>query len=313
MSRKARRKAKKLPHHILSRGIKEVNLFNCNEDKELYLDLMRISSKIYGIEILSYCIMDTHVHIMVHPRGGDISKFMKNINNPYAKKYNIDNERRGHLFEGRFKNIVIENETQLLRTSTYIHCNAKDLLYQGYRSIKDYPYSSINDFIDPKRGRGIAKPGFIFSTMGGGWNEAMYGYMGLLKIQSQGKEDFQRAIDGEFEEDMIKAFKRGYYLQEKHKYVRDADPQKVVSILSKLLDVDNLILACNKYGHSNRTYKSILAICLRMFSNMTLEEMTVVFRGYTASTIGVLAKEGYKILQKEEVVLKQIEVMLASN
>lgn len=310
MSRRARRKAKKLPHHIMSRGIQEVNLFTCNEDKELYLNLMVVASKIYGIEILSYCIMDTHAHIMVHPRGGDISKFMKSINNPYAKRYNFDYGRKGHLFDGRFKNIVIKNKSQLLRTSTYIHNNAKDLLYQGYKSIKDYPYSSINDFIDPKRGRGIAEPGFIFSMMGGGWKEAMYNYTKLVEIQSQGKEKLQQVIDESFEEEMLEAFKRGYYITDKKQYIRDAKPEMIISALAKLLDVGNPKLRCVKYRRDNRLFRSMLAISLRIFCDMTLLEMTKIFKNHTASTIGILAKEGYNHLESDNQIILELETML---
>ena len=70
MSRKARRREKKLPHHIMSRSIQELNLFNCDEDKEVYLKFIKLAAKVYQIEVLAYCLMDNHVHILVHPRGG---------------------------------------------------------------------------------------------------------------------------------------------------------------------------------------------------------------------------------------------------
>ena len=69
--------------------------------------------------------------MLVYPQGSDIAKFMRNNNNPYAKYYNRTYERRGHLFGEGYKNIVIRDEVQLQRTSTYIHNNAKDLLWQG--------------------------------------------------------------------------------------------------------------------------------------------------------------------------------------
>ena len=129
MPRKARRKEKNLPHHIMSRSIPELNLFQCDDDKEHYLSLLKTSAKVHRVDVLAYCLMDNHVHILVHPQGGDISKFMKNVNNPYARYYNRLYERRGHLYGERFKNIVIEDEVQLLRTSTYIHNNPKNLLW----------------------------------------------------------------------------------------------------------------------------------------------------------------------------------------
>lgn len=298
MSRKARRREKKLPHHIMSRSIPELNLFNCNKDKEVHLKFIKLSAKIYQIEVLAYCLMDNHVHILVHPRGGNISKFMKAINNPYAKYYNRVYGRRGHLYSDRFKNIVIRDEVHLIRTSTYIHNNAKDLLYQGYKSIEDYPYSSIKDYIRPKQGRGIAKANYIYSVMGGGWLKATNNYMGLLEIQSQGKEEFER--------EMEKAFNRGSYTNDEKDIVRSADAEKVISVLAKLLNVNNTNVRHFKYKKDFRQFKGLLAICLRIFCDLSLKEMTKHFMNHTPAAIGILAREGSEKLLSEEVLFNQI-------
>ena len=298
MSRKARRRDKHSPHHIMSRSIPELNLFNCEEDKEQYLKYMKLSAKIYQIEVLAYCIMDTHVHILVHPRGGNISKFMKAINNPYAKYYNRVNGRRGHLFAERFKNIIITDDVQLLRTSTYIHNNPKDLLYQGYEGIEDYPYSSIKDYIRPNKGRGIAMPDYIFSFMGGERLKTINDYRTLLEIQSQGKEVF--------EEEMEKAFKVGSYKVDESKIVRDADVEKVISSLGKLLNVVNTNVRHFKYNKEYRKYKGILAISLRVFCDMSLTEMTKHFMNHTPATIGILAREGSESLLGDAALFDQL-------
>ena len=125
--------------------------------------------------------MDNHAHILIHPRGGDISKFMHAINNPYAKYYNRVNGRRGHVFSERFKNIVVKDLKQLLRNSTYIHNNAKDLLYKGYEGIKAYPYSSIKDYTKPGEGRGLAQATYTFEEMGGSSTQVINDYKILLE------------------------------------------------------------------------------------------------------------------------------------
>jgi len=302
MSRQARRRAKKLPHHIMSRSIPELNLFNCEEEKEKYLKLIKLAMKIFQIEVLAYCLMDTHVHILVHPRGGNISKFMKAINNPYAKYYNRTNDRRGHLFAERFKNIVITDEVQLLRTSTYIHNNAKNLLYQGYRSIEDYPYSSIKDYIRAKDGRGIARPNYIYSIMGGGWQKAANDYMGLLEIQSQGMEAFER--------EMEKAFNKGSYSTDEIETVRSVEVEKVISVLAKILNVSNTNVRHFKYKKEYRLFKGLLAICLRIYCDLSLKEMTKHFMNHSPATIGILAREGIEKLLSEEALFNQITAEL---
>ena len=292
MSRKVRERAKKLPHHIMSQCIPELMLFNTEEDKDYYLNLIKVSSVIYRIQIIAYCLMDNHIHLLVHPRGGDISKFMRAINNPYAKYYNKTYGRRGHLFSERFVNIVIKSEAQLLRTSTYIHNNPKDLLWKGYMSIEDYPYSSIKDYVKPKQGRGIANAGYIFSIMGGGWTVAQNHYLSLLEIQSQGDETFER--------EMEEAFKKGSYESDKMTIIREEESIKVINTIAKRLNVSNTAVRHIKYRKKYRMYKSLLAVSLRIFCDMSLSDMTKEFKGHTSATIGNLAREGYELLEEDQ-------------
>lgn len=290
MSRKARRREKKSPHHIMCRSIPELMLFNNNEDKDKYLELISASAAMYRIEILAYCIMDNHVHMMVHPRGGDISKFMRKINTPYAKYYNQMYERRGHLFGERFKNIVIKSLDQLLRTSTYIHNNPKDLQHKGYKTIEAYPYSSIKDYVSPGKGRGIANPTYLFTMMGGGWNQACNHYADLLEIQSHGREKFKA--------DMEKAFAEGGYKEEKKTFERKTNAKLVINKIAELLDVGNVEIRHIKYIKKHHRFKCLIAIALRIFCDMSLLEMTDEFRGHTSATIGLMAQKGFTDLEE---------------
>lgn len=301
MPRTARKKDKFSPHHVMSRSIPELNLFNCNEDKEHYLSLMKTATIVYRITIMAYCLMDNHVHMMVHPNGGDIGDFMKNINNPYAKYYNKIYERRGHLYGDRYKNIVIKDEVQLLRTSTYIHNNAKDMLWQGYGSIEDYPYSSIKDFTKPEQGRGIADPTLIFDYINGEGAKARNHYKVLLEIQSQGHEAFEKEVE--------EAFKKGEYKSEKKPVVRDVTPENVLGALAKLLNKATPELPLEKYRRGEKVYKCLAAISLRIFCGMTLKDITEIFKGYTSSSIGQLSGEGYKLIMREGLYYKLTEAL----
>ncbi len=275
----------------MSRSIPELNLYNQDEDKEYYLSLMKTASRVYRVTIIAYCLMDSHVHLLVHPNGGNIGTFMKGINNPYARYYNRTYGRRGHLIGERFKNIVIEDEVQLLRTSTYIHNNAKDLLWKGHKSIEDYPYSSIRDFITPNQGRGIADPSLVFDYMNGEDAKVRNHYKVLLEIQSQGHEAFEKEVE--------EAFSKGRYVTDKKPVVRGADPKKVLGALAKLLDKSASELPLVKYRRSEKAYKALAAISLRIFCDMTLKDLTEIFKGYTSSGIGYLSTEGYKELMKD--------------
>lgn len=302
MPRQSRQRAEKSPHHIMCRSIDELLMFTNGEDKEKYLALLKASAKIYRIEILSYCLMDNHVHLLVHPRGGDISKFMQAVNNPYAKYYNRTYGRKGHLFADRFKNIVVKDLNQLLRNSTYIHNNAKDLLYKGYKSIEDYPYSSIKDYTQTGEGRGLAKPNYIFSCLGGGWLKAQNDYKVLLELQSQGREKFEKILEEQFI--------RVNYETDRKTILRNADIESVISALAKVFEIRNKSALYVKYQKQYRKYKALVAICLRIYCDLSLSDMTEIFRNHTSASIGRFAKEGFAELEADETLYDKIEAIL---
>jgi putative transposase len=76
------------------------------------------------IEIIAYCIMPTHIHLIVKQCKDDgISMFMQNILNSHSHYFNLKNKRKGPLWQTRFENKLVKNEEQLLHLSRYIHLN----------------------------------------------------------------------------------------------------------------------------------------------------------------------------------------------
>lgn len=76
------------------------------------------------VSVIAYCIMPTHIHIIIKQLcDNGISKYMNNTLNSYSRYFNVRNERRGPLWESRFKSIHIENDEQLLHLTRYIHLN----------------------------------------------------------------------------------------------------------------------------------------------------------------------------------------------
>lgn len=76
------------------------------------------------VEIIAWCLMPTHVHLIVKQlKDNGISKFMSNILNSYSRYFNIKHNRKGPLWEGRFKKILVKSDEQLLHLTRYIHLN----------------------------------------------------------------------------------------------------------------------------------------------------------------------------------------------
>lgn len=83
-----------------------------------------IASREHLVEIAAYCLMPTHIHLVLRQmEDNGISIFMKNILDSYTRYFNIRTKRKGPLWESRFKNVLVEDDEQLLHLTRYLHLN----------------------------------------------------------------------------------------------------------------------------------------------------------------------------------------------
>ena len=137
-------------YHVLNRGIDERKLFLDSQDYARFVHNLyefndaapaqaycRRSSMNVGhrksyirkrlVEIHGWCLMKNHYHLLISELvEGGLAKFVTKINIGYAKYYNERYKRRGYLFQGRTKKILIENEAQFLYILHYVHLNPLD-------------------------------------------------------------------------------------------------------------------------------------------------------------------------------------------
>lgn len=102
------------------------------------------------VEVLAYCLMPNHFHFLIKQlEDNGITDYMRRLINSYVHYVNLKQGRIGPLFAGRFKNVLVENDEQLLHVSRYIHLNP---LVSGLTDdLKRYHWSSYGSFVD---GRG---------------------------------------------------------------------------------------------------------------------------------------------------------------
>jgi len=115
---------------------------------EIWKRLEKSSKKM--VDIISYCLMPNHYHFLLKQNTDNaISKYMANFQNSYAKYFNIKYEQIGHLFQGRFKSKLIEDEETLLHISRYIHLNPySSALVKNTKDVCNYPWSSLKEYLN---------------------------------------------------------------------------------------------------------------------------------------------------------------------
>lgn len=148
--------------HVITQGINKSYIFDKSEDIKYYIKLIYKLSKEHEIEIIAYCIMNNHAHMLIKTKKSDeLSKYMQRLNCTYARYYNKKYDRVGYVFRDRYKSEGIYDEQHLYNCIKYIYDNpvkagicskAKDYPYSNYKIItkeikENYTFMDIdNDF-----------------------------------------------------------------------------------------------------------------------------------------------------------------------
>lgn len=157
-------------YHIFTKSIAGFEIFNNDSEYSRMMEAMRyyqmkntevkfsqyikLRNKADGnlldknklIEIIAYCLMPTHLHLILKQiREGGISIFMSNILNSYTRYFNIKHNRKGPLWESRFKSVLVETDEQLLHLTRYIHLNP--VTSYLVNSPEEWPASSYLEYL----------------------------------------------------------------------------------------------------------------------------------------------------------------------
>ncbi len=123
MARPLRIEYKGAYYHVLSRGNNRARIFKKKEDYQDFLDLLEQLSERFSIAIYAYVLMNNHYHLLLRTHQGNLSKAMQWLGTSYTRRFNVRHKQSGHLFQGRFKSILVEDDAYLINLSCYIHCN----------------------------------------------------------------------------------------------------------------------------------------------------------------------------------------------
>jgi putative transposase len=107
-------------YHLVARGNERRAIYRDESDRGRFLGLLSATCERFRWHCLGYCLMTNHYHLLVRTPEPNLSRGMRNLNGIYAQAFNRRYERVGHLFQGRYRAILVEAETQLLAVVAYI-------------------------------------------------------------------------------------------------------------------------------------------------------------------------------------------------
>ena len=110
-------------YHVTCRGNKRKTIFRDNSDRYTFLNMLAASLETFTVSLHGYVLMDNHFHLIIETHEANRGKLMQRFNTAYTVYYNRHHNRNGHLYQGRYKAILIDADQYLLELSRYVHLN----------------------------------------------------------------------------------------------------------------------------------------------------------------------------------------------
>ena len=177
-------------YHVTSRGNEQKDVFKSRRDRERFLSYLESAVVRYGAVMHAYCLMSNHYHLLLETPEGNLSQIMRHINGAYTTYFNVKRKRAGHLFQGRYKAILVEADEYAIELSRYIHLNPVKVGMVD--KPEEYEWSSYRQLI------GITEPSEWFTT------KFILGYFPGNKAREIYREFVNEAINQEIESPMMK-------------------------------------------------------------------------------------------------------------
>jgi len=152
-------------YHVLSRGNEGRDIFFDDVDRKLFLKTLGEASDRFNVDVFAFVLMKNHYHVLLRTNLPNLSRSMQWLGLTYARRLNNRVGRYGHLFQGRFKAIVVESDAYMVELSCYIHRNP--LRAKRVKRLIEYRWSSYPVYAYGRKGPEWLKTDLILSYFGG--------------------------------------------------------------------------------------------------------------------------------------------------
>jgi putative transposase len=295
-------------YHVMNRGNHRENIFVTDQDRHVFLDALEDSCESYHIKLISYVLMSNHFHLLLQTPKANLSEFMRHFLVTYTVRFNRRNGRAGHIFQGRFKSLVIDKDEYLLPLSRYIHLNPirirrfkKAEFAKKYEYLRKYPWSSFPGYCYlRKRKKHIDYDWFLRTYFG----------EDTAKGRRQFREYVYHAIEGGVEnpfEDVVHQSILG--AQDFVDWVRQKLPrkgQREVPSLNKLqhdIPIEQIIAEVAKAGNVKADDLQDRKTKIKDLRQIAME-LSYRYSNYKQKEIGVIFGVDYSTVSQNRVRLK---------
>src|SRR4030042_3712775 len=223
-------------YHITSRGNARLAIYEDDEDRRSFIKILGDVIDRYNWICYASCLMDNHYHLLIETPDGNLSRGMRQLNGVYTQKFNWHHGRVGHIFQGRFKAILVDRDNYLLELCRYVVLNP---VRAGITAMPEaYPWSSYRAIAGLDRGFSFLNRDWILAQFGKRRRRAEKNYRDFVKAASDMVSPWNK-VQGQiflgsskFVEEVKPLLERKEALQEVPKVQRFAHRPELKTVLS---------------------------------------------------------------------------------
>src|SRR4030043_561024 len=191
-------------YHATCRGNERKEIFKDDRDRETFLEILTRSSRIYNIKIFSYILMENHFHLLIETPLGNLGEFMRHFNITYTGYYNRRHNRVGHLYQGRYKSILVDKESYLSVIARYIHLNPVRIKAMERKTdeekiqhLRNYRWSSLPGYINKGEREQFVDYAIVLEEYGGDNERGRLAYKKRIDADISEKLEIRDKIIGQ--------------------------------------------------------------------------------------------------------------------
>lgn len=301
-------------YHVTSRGNEGRMIFQSIRDREKYLSYLESAHDRYGAILHAYCLMGNHYHLLLETPRGNLSQVLHHINGAYTTYFNIKRGRSGHLFQGRFKGILVEKDAYCKELSRYIHLNP---VRAGLAETPwEYRWSSYRCFIGKDRKPEWLKTELVLGDFGGPKESGFKRYREYVEREEikELESPFKRVVASTYlgSKEFIQRISEEY-LEKSGIDKRNVPALKEVFRGPTLGEIEESVLKA--IGKDHVLFKKMCVYLCHKHSGLTLNELGGYF-GMNGGAVSQLSKRFKEMIEKDKEVrrtLGRIEEDILSN